>query len=226
MIYFDKVSKVYSPTSVALDNVSISIEPKEFVSLVGQSGAGKSTLLKLLLAEEKPTSGAVFFESVNIHTLPRKKLPFLRRKIGTIFQDCRLLPNKTVYENIAFAMEAASREPADIEKSVPHVLDLVDISDKSSRFPSELSGGECQRVAIARAIINQPDVLIADEPTGNLDPINTKEIIRIFERINELGTTIVIATHDKAVINSLGKRVITLEAGKVIRDEKRGKYTL
>ena len=226
MIYFDKVSKVYSPTSVALDNVSISIEPKEFVSLVGQSGAGKSTLLKLLLAEESPTSGAVFFESVNIHTLPRKKLPFLRRKIGTIFQDCRLLPNKTVYENVAFAMEAAGREPGEIEKSVSQVLNLVGLSDKNFRFPSELSGGECQRVAIARAIINQPDVLIADEPTGNLDPINTEEIIRIFERINELGTTIILATHNKSVIDSLGKRVITLEAGKVIRDNKKGKYHL
>ena len=226
MIYFDKVSKVYSPTSIALDNVSISIEPKEFVSLVGQSGAGKSTLLKLLLAEESPTSGAVFFESVNIHTLPRKKLPFLRRKIGTIFQDCRLLPNKTVYENVAFAMEAAGREPGEIEKSVSQVLNLVGLSDKNFRFPSELSGGECQRVAIARAIINQPDVLIADEPTGNLDPINTEEIIRIFERINELGTTIILATHNKSVIDSLGKRVITLEAGKVIRDNKKGKYHL
>lgn len=226
MIYFDKVSKIYSPTSIALDNVSISIEPKEFVSLVGQSGAGKSTLLKLLLAEESPTSGAVFFESVNIHTIPRRKLPFLRRKIGTIFQDCRLLFNKTVYENIAFAMEAAGREPEDIEKSVPSVLGLVSLFDKESRFPSELSGGECQRVAIARAIINQPNVLIADEPTGNLDPANTKEIIRIFEKINELGTTIILATHNKTVIDSLGKRVITLEAGKVIRDDKRGRYHL
>lgn len=226
MIYFDKVSKIYSPTSIALDNVSISIEPKEFVSLVGQSGAGKSTLLKLLLAEESPTSGAVFFESVNIHTMPRRKLPFLRRKIGTIFQDCRLLFNKTVYENIAFAMEAAGREPEDIEKSVPSVLGLVSLFDKDSRFPSELSGGECQRVAIARAIINQPNVLIADEPTGNLDPANTKEIIRIFEKINELGTTIILATHNKTVIDSLGKRVITLEAGKVIRDDKRGIYHL
>lgn len=226
MIYFDKVSKIYSPTSIALDNVSISIEPKEFVSLVGQSGAGKSTLLKLLLAEEHPTSGTVFFESVNIHTLPRQKLSFLRRKIGTIFQDCRLLSNKTVYENIAFAMEASGRETEDIEKSVPHVLELVGLLDKNSRFPSELSGGECQRVAIARAIINQPDVLIADEPTGNLDPVNTKEIIRIFEKINELGTTIILATHNKSVIDSLNKRVITLEAGKVIRDNKKGKYTL
>lgn len=224
MIYFDKVSKVYSPTSIALDNVSISIEPKEFVSLVGKSGAGKSTLLKLLLAEESPTSGAVFFESVDIHSIPRHKLPFLRRKIGTIFQDCRLLSNKTVYENIAFAMEASGKETEDIEKTVPHVLDLVGLLDKNSRFPSELSGGECQRVAIARAIINQPDVLIADEPTGNLDPINTKEVIRIFEKINELGTTIIIATHDKSVIDSLNKRVITLEAGKVIRDNKKGKY--
>lgn len=224
MIYFDKVSKVYSPSSIALEEVSLSIEPKEFVSLVGHSGAGKTTLLKLLLAEEFPTAGAVYFESVNIRTLPRRKLPLLRRKIGTVFQDYRLLSNKTVYENVAFAMEASGKKPKEINEGVPSVLDLVDLVDKASRFPNELSGGERQRVAIARAIINQPDVVIADEPTGNLDPVSTMEVVGILEKINKLGTTIILATHNKSIIDSLGRRVVTLEKGKIIRDEKKGKY--
>ncbi|NUQ56963.1 MAG: cell division ATP-binding protein FtsE [Candidatus Paceibacter sp.] len=224
MIFFDKVSKIYSPNSVALDEVSLSVEQGEFASLVGQSGAGKTTLLKLLLAEECPSSGTVYFESVNVHSLSRKKMPLLRRKIGTVFQDFRLLSNKTVYENAAFAMEAAGKTPAEIEDSVPYVLELVDLVDKASRFPNELSGGECQRVAIARAIVNRPDVIIADEPTGNLDPRNAAEVVSILEKINKLGTTVLLATHNKSIIDSLGKRVITLEKGKVIRDDKKGKY--
>lgn len=226
MIYFDKVSKVYSPTSVALDDVSFTVGPKEFVSIVGQSGAGKSTLLKLLLAEEKPTSGKVFFESNDIHALSRKELPYIRRRIGVVFQDYRLLPKKTAFENVAFAMEASGKSDEEIATDVPHVLELVGLMDKAWHFPHELSGGEKQRVAIARAIIVRPDILIADEPTGNLDPKNTWEIISLLEKINGLDTTVILATHDKGVIDSLRRRVITLDNGKLVRDEQKGKYVL
>ena len=226
MIYFDKVSKVYPPSMVALQDISFTVEPKEFVSLIGQSGAGKTTLLKLLLAEEKPTEGTIFFESVNVNDFPRSKLPELRRRIGVVFQEFRLLSNKTTFENVAFAMEASGRTPEEINRDVPHVLELVDLVEKANHFPHELSGGERQRVAIARAIINQPDVILADEPTGNLDPLNTWEIIRILKKINELGTTIILATHNKSIIDSLGRRVITLEKGKIVRDDKEGRYVL
>lgn len=226
MIYFDHVSKVYSSTSVALDDVSFAVEPQEFVSLVGQSGAGKSTLLKLLLAEEKPTSGKVFFESLDVHKLSNGELPAVRRRMGVVFQDYKLLPTKTAYENVAFAMEAAGRSDEEIASDVPQILELVGLMSKAWHFPSELSGGELQRVAIARAIVNRPDVVIADEPTGNLDPLNTWEIIGLLEKINELDTTVILATHDKEVINSLKRRVITLEQGRVTRDEKRGRYVL
>ena len=226
MIYFDHVSKVYSPTSAALEDVSFAVEPQEFVSIVGQSGAGKSTLLKLLLAEEKPSSGKVFFESLDVHRISNGELPRVRRRMGVVFQDYKLLPTKTAYENIAFAMEAAGKTEEEIQQDVPQVLELVGLMDKAWHFPSELSGGELQRVAIARAIVNRPDVVIADEPTGNLDPINTWEIINLLEKINELGTTVILATHDKEVINSLKRRVVTLEKGRVVRDEKRGRYVL
>ncbi len=226
MIYYDRVSKKYPGDSVALDEVSFSVEPGEFISIVGHSGAGKTTLLKMLLAEEQPTSGAVFFESTNMHTIGKKELNAIRRKMGTVFQDFRLLPTKTAYENIAFAMEAAGREEEDIRSDVPHVLELVDLGDKMWNFPGELSGGERQRVAIARAIVNQPDVIIADEPTGNLDPINTYEVVQILKRINDLGTTVILTTHNKGVVESVGKRVITMDRGKVIRDDREGKYIL
>lgn len=226
MIYFDNVTKIYSDNSVALDGVTLSIEPKEFVSIVGHAGAGKTTLLKMILAEETPTSGAVFFESVNIHTIPRAKLHTLRRQLGTVFQDFRLIPHKTAYENIAFAMEASGRTDEEIAGDVPHVLELVDLTDKAWNFPRELSGGERQRVAIGRAIVNQPDVLLADEPTGNLDPINTYQVVEILKRINELGTTVVLTSHNKGVIDSLGKRVITMDNGRVVRDDKEGRYVL
>lgn len=226
MIYYDRVSKIYPGDSAALSDVSFSIEPGEFISIVGHSGAGKTTLLKMLLAEEQPTTGSVFFESTNIHAVGKKELNALRRKMGTVFQDFRLLPNKTAYENIAFAMEAAGRDEADIRSDVPHVLELVDLGDKMWNFPGELSGGERQRVAIARAIVNQPDVIIADEPTGNLDPINTYEVVQILKRINDLGTTIILTTHNKGVVESVGKRVITMDRGKVIRDDREGKYIL
>ncbi|MFA7252462.1 MAG: cell division ATP-binding protein FtsE [Candidatus Paceibacterota bacterium] len=226
MIYFDKVSKVYSDDSVALSDVSLTIKPNEFVSIVGHSGAGKTTLIKMILAEEKPTDGEVFYESVNVHKLKGKEMTELRRKIGTVFQDFRLLPNKTVYENIAFAMEAAGRTDEEIEADVPHVLELVDISQKIYSFPSELSGGEKQRVAIARAIVNQPEVIIADEPTGNLDPANAHEIIQILKKINDLGTTVILTTHNRGVVDNLGKRVISMQNGKIIRDDKSGGYVL
>ncbi len=228
MIYFDKVSKIYSkePSGVVLDDVSFAVEPSEFVSIVGQSGAGKTTLLKLLIAEDKPTKGRVFFGSVNIHSIPQDELPAIRRRIGVVFQDFRLLSNKTAYENISFAMEAAGKSNKEIDDSIPQVLELVNLMDKASHFPGQLSGGERQRVAIARAIVNQPEVVIADEPTGNLDPLNSWEIVQIFKKINELGTTVIMATHNKSVIDSLGKRVITLENGKIIRDDKKGRYVL
>ena len=228
MIYFDNVSKVYrnGVESTALDCVTLSIEPKEFVSIVGHAGAGKTTLLKMILAEERPSSGTVFFESTDIHKIPRAKLHDLRRKIGTVFQDFRLIPGMTAFENIAFAMEAAGRSDEEIEGDVPHVLELVDLAEKAHSFPHELSGGERQRVAIGRAIVNQPDVLLADEPTGNLDPINTYQVVEILKRINELGTTVVLTSHNKGVIDSLGRRVITMDSGHVVRDDKEGRYIL
>lgn len=226
MIYFDNVSKIYGDNTAALDNVSLLIKPKEFVSIVGQSGAGKTTLIKMLLGEERPTFGVVLFEEIDIHTLKKSSLNDYRRRIGTVFQDFRLLAHKNVYENIAFAMEAAGRNEEEIAVDVPHVLELVDLGNKLWNFPHQLSGGEKQRVAIARAIVNQPDVIIADEPTGNLDPVNTYEIIQILKKINDLGTTVILTTHNKGVIDSLGKRVITMENGKVARDDKTGKYIL
>jgi cell division transport system ATP-binding protein len=226
MIYFDKVSKIYDDSTKALDGVSFSIAPNEFVSIVGHSGAGKTTLLKMLLAEEEPTDGSVFFESADVNKINRKEIPVFRRRIGTVFQDFKLLPNKTAYENIAFAMEAAGKNDEEIASDVPQVLELVDLGDKIWNFPHQLSGGERQRVAIARAIVNQPDLLIADEPTGNLDPINTHDIIQTLKKINNLGTTIILTTHNRGVIDSIGKRVITMEDGKVIRDDENGKFIL
>jgi cell division transport system ATP-binding protein len=226
MIHFDNVTKVYDDDTVALDSVKFRIAPQEFVSIVGHSGAGKTTLLKLILAEEKPTEGAVFLESTDIHSLPKRDIVSMRQRIGTVFQDFRLLPGKTVYENIAFAMEAAGRHDDEIRADVPHVLELVDLGHKAFNFPNELSGGEKQRVAIARAIVNQPDILIADEPTGNLDPISTHDIVAILKRVNDLGTTVILTTHNKGVIDSLGRRVITMEDGRVVRDDQEGRYVL
>lgn len=226
MIYFDKVSKIYQDESIALDEVSFGVEPNEFITIVGHSGAGKTTLMKMLIAEDKPTEGAVFFESANIHKLKKNQMNKLRRRIGMVFQDFRLIPNKTAYENIAFAMEAAGRTDTEISSDVPHVLELVDLGKKIWSFPHELSGGEKQRVAIARAIVTQPDIIIADEPTGNLDPINTYEIIKILQKIHKLGTTVLLTTHNKGVVEEIGGRVITMEKGKIIRDDKNGKFVL
>jgi len=226
MIYFDKVTKIYPGDTVALSGVTFGVEPGEFLSVVGHSGAGKSTLLKMILAEDVPTEGNVFFESVDLKSVLPKHIPAIRRRMGCVFQDHRLLPDKTAFENIAFTMEAAGRDDDEIASDVPHVLDLVGLTPKMWNFPGEMSGGERQRVAIARAIVNQPDILIADEPTGNLDPLSTFEIIQIFKKINDLGTTVILTTHNKGVIDNLGKRVITLENGKIIRDEKEGRYII
>lgn len=226
MIYFNNVSKVYGEDSVALDDITMTVSAGEFVSVVGHSGAGKTTLVKMILADDAPTAGTVFFESINIHKLKNKDLTNLRRRIGVVFQDFKLLPNKTAYENIAFAMEAAGKTDDEIASDVPHVLELVDLENKANHFPRQLSGGEQQRLAIARAIINQPELIIADEPTGNLDPINTHEIVQILKKINDLGTTVILTTHNRSVVDSIARRVITLEKGKIIRDDKEGKYVL
>ena len=224
MIYINNITKKYNEERASLDSVDLTISRGEFVSIVGHSGAGKTTLVKLILAEEEPTEGFIFFESVDIHSLRDSELNKLRRKIGVVFQDFRLLPNRTAYENISFAMEAAGKTDEEMDSDIPYVLDLVNLSDKASHFPHQLSGGEKQRVAIARAIINQPEFIIADEPTGNLDPINTQEVIHILKKINDMGTTVLLTTHNPNVIDSIGKRVITLEKGKIIRDDKDGKY--
>ncbi len=229
MIIFQNVSKYYKNNennASALEDISFTVNPKEFVSLVGKSGAGKSTIIKLLIGEEKPSKGRVIFGSYDVNKLKSTDLPKLRRHIGVIFQDFRLLNNKTTYENVAFALEVAGRTQEEIEKFVPQALDMVGLKDKAKNFPKELSGGEKQRAAIARAMINNPDVVVADEPTGNLDPINTWEIIRLLLKINELGTTIVLATHNKDIINFLERRVISLDNGRIIRDEDKGKYML
>ncbi len=226
MIYFDKVSKIYPDDSVALDTVSFTIEPNEFVTVVGHSGAGKTTLIKMIIAEDFPTHGAIFFESKNIHSMRKKEMSTLRRRIGTVFQDFRLIPNKTAYENIAFAMEASGKTDKEIKSDVPYILELVNLGEKMWNFPHQLSGGEKQRVAIARAIVNQPHIIIADEPTGNLDPVNAHEIIKILQKIHKLGTTILLTTHNKGVVDTVGGRVLTMEKGKLIRDDKEGKYIL
>jgi cell division transport system ATP-binding protein len=226
MLYFDRVSKEYDNGIKVLDDISLTVHKGELVSIVGHSGAGKTTLIKLLLAEEHPSEGTVSFHSDNIHKLKGSDMVKYRRKIGVVFQDFRLIPNKTAYENVAFAMEAAGKHDDDIEEDVPHVLDLVDLKDKMHHFPHQLSGGEQQRVAIARAIINRPEIIIADEPTGNLDPLNTYDIVQILKKINDLGTTVILTTHNKGIVDNLGRRVITMEDGRVTRDQKSGKFTM
>ena len=226
MIKFQNISKVYPPTTVALDDVSFEIKENEFVSIVGRSGAGKTTLLKLILAEEKPTQGRIFFGSQDLSEIESEDLPQLRRKIGAVFQDYKLLPSKTAYENIAYIMEVIGVSDLEISRDVSQVLEIVGLTEKANNFPAELSAGERQRVAIARALIHRPAVILADEPTGNLDPYNTLEIIRLLLKINELGTTVVLATHNRETVNSIEKRVITLEGGKIIRDEEKGRFTL
>jgi cell division transport system ATP-binding protein len=226
MLYFDRVSKEYDNGNRVLDNISLTVHKGELVSVVGHSGAGKTTLIKLLLAEEGPTEGTVSYNSDDIHSLRGRDMTNYRRKIGVVFQDFRLIPNKTAYENVAFAMEAAGRHDDEIAEDVPHVLDLVDLKNKMHHFPHQLSGGEQQRVAIARAIINRPEIIIADEPTGNLDPLNTYDIVQILKKINDLGTTVILTTHNKGIVDNLGRRVITMEDGRIVRDQKSGRFTM
>jgi len=231
MISFVNVTKIYPVrgcrlASRAVDNVSFRVNEKEFVSIVGKSGCGKTTLLKLILAEEYPTNGRVFFDGQDVHKIKRARLPLLRRRIGTVFQDYKLFPKKTTYENVAYTLEVMGAAEEEIKRDVPQVLNIVGLADKASNFPSELSGGEQQRATIARALVHRPDVILADEPTGNLDPYNSFEVIRLLVKIYKMGTTVVLATHDKEVINSLGKRVITLDEGRIIRDEERGKFVI
>ncbi len=223
MLHFEKVHKEYKNGVGVLTDIELTIEEGELVSIVGHSGAGKSTLIKLLLGEESPTTGHVYFHNKPISKLKGREMLDYRRKIGVVFQDFRLIPYKTAYENIAFAMEAAGKSDDEIKEDVPHVLSLVDLADKMHSFPHELSGGQKQRVAIARAIVNRPEIIIADEPTGNLDPVNTYDIVQILKKINDLGTTVVLTTHNKGIIDHLSRRVITMENGKIVKDEKHKK---
>ena len=226
MIVFQSVSKLYSGSAPALEDITFKVDPGEFVCLVGKSGSGKTTIIKLLTGEEKPSKGRVFFGQYEVNKLGSKELPPFRRHVGVVFQDFKLLPMKNTYENVAFALEAAGRSQEEIKELVPQVLDMVGLSDKLGNFPHELSGGEKQRVAIARAMVHRPEVIIADDTTGNLDPFNTWEIINLLQKINQLGTTLILATHDKEIVNNLDRRVVTLDRGRIIRDEERGKYIL
>ena len=224
MIRTVDVIKDYSTGNRALDGLSIDIEKGEFVFVVGPSGSGKSTFIKLLTKEEEPTSGDIFVAGKNLATLPRWRVPYLRRNVGCVFQNFKLLPNKTVFENVAFGLEVINRPRSVINKQVPQILELVGLGEKLDRFPDELSGGEQQRVSIARAFVNRPLILLADEPTGNLDPATSVGIMRLLDRINRTGTTVVMATHDHAIVDSMRRRVIELEDGHVVRDQTRGIY--
>lgn len=226
MIRLQHVIKQYSKESMGLHDVSLTVDAGEFVSIVGQSGTGKTTLIKLLIAEEKPTSGIVEIGGWDISRISYKDVPLLRRQIGVIFQDFKLLEKKTVGENVAFALQVAGESSSRIRDVVPRVLDIVGLAHKSERYPTQLSGGEQQRVAIARSLVHRPKILVADEPTGNLDSINTHDIIEMLKKINDFGTTIVLVTHNRDVVNQLKKRVITLHDGKVVVDEKHGRYQL
>jgi cell division transport system ATP-binding protein len=227
VILLDRVSKTYNRKgAAALERISLHIEPKEFVIIVGASGAGKSTLLKLLTREEKPTSGKIIVGGIDYERLKDKDVPRLRRKIGVVFQDFKLLPNKTVFENVAFALEIIGISSKEIKHTVPRVLDIVGLKGKEKSMPQELSGGERQRVAIARAIVRQPKILIADEPTGNLDPKHAWDVIRVLEKINKYGTTVLLTTHNQEIVNKLKRRVITIADGKIASDHASGAYTL
>ncbi|HEX2032276.1 MAG TPA: cell division ATP-binding protein FtsE [Actinomycetota bacterium] len=224
MIKTEHVTKVYKDSVVALEDVSIEVSKSEFVFVVGPSGSGKSTFIRLLLKEEEPTRGNIFVAGKNIANLSPWKVPFLRRNIGTVFQDFKLLPDKTVFENVAFALEVIGKPRNVVERRVPEILELVGLGDKLNNYPEELSGGEQQRVSIARAFVNRPLILLADEPTGNLDPSTSVEIMKLLDRINRTGTTVIMATHDNAIVDAMRRRVIELEKGQVIRDQARGVY--
>ncbi len=226
MILLDRVSVMYPNKTVALSGISLHINPKEFVTIVGASGAGKSTLIRLLIKEELPTSGKIIVGSIDYDTIDKSNIPHLRRRIGVVFQDFKLLPNMTVFENVAFALEVSGVTSGEIKRAVPKILQLVGLSEKMHSYPSELSGGEKQRTAIARALVRNPKILIADEPTGNLDPKNSWDIIELLLKINKFGTTVLLTTHNKEIVDALKKRVITINRGRVVKDEKVGKYSL
>ena len=226
MILFDRVTKIYPNKSVALSGLNLHIQPKEFVTIVGSSGAGKSTLIKLMTREEVQTSGKIVVGGVDYDTIPLRNVPHLRRRIGVVFQDFKLLPNRNVTENVAFALEVGGVRSREIKRAVPKVLQLVGLTAKRNNFPAELSGGERQRVAIARALVRQPKILIADEPTGNLDPKNAWEIIDLLLKINRYGTTVLLTTHNKEIVNALKRRVITINRGRIVKDEQEGRYAV
>lgn len=226
IIRFENVTKTYQNDISVLKNINLVIYPGEFLSLVGASGVGKSTLLKLIYAEEIPTEGEVYFNERPVTQINRKHLPYYRRNIGTVFQDFKLLPNKTAFENVAYALEVDGRSQEEIDAEVPEILEIVGLGTKMNKFPHQLSGGEQQRVSLARALIHRPKVIIADEPTGNLDPVSSNEIIRLLLEINSFGTTIILATHNKGIVDKLGKRVINISNEHIAHDESKGKYML
>jgi cell division transport system ATP-binding protein len=225
MIRFVDVTKIYSNGVIGLRNTTVKIDKGEFVFIIGSSGSGKSTFLKLIMHEEMPTEGEVYVNGYSVHDMPHSEIPYLRRSLGVVFQDFRLLPNKTAYENVAFAMQIVEATSREIRRQVPLALGLVGLSKKAKAYPNQLSGGEQQRVVLARALVNNPSVLIADEPTGNLDPKTSKEIMALLEEINQRGTTVVVATHEKDLVDSMKKRVIVLERGDIKSDEKKGSYS-
>lgn len=224
MIRFDNVSKIYPGDFVALENINLFIKKGEFVSIIGHSGSEKSTLLKLIYAEEQSTNGCVYFNDRPLDAINRKHLPFFRRNIGTVFQDFKLLMQRTVYENVAYALEVSDNSEDEIKELVPEILDIVGMSDKMGKYPSQLSGGEKQKVCLARALVCKPLVIIADEPTGNLDPTSTWEIIQLLVKINSMGTTVLLASHNKSIVDKLNRRVVELERGRLVRDNAKGKY--
>ena len=224
MIRFDNVTKVYGNDTVALERVNLEIDPGEFVFLVGASGSGKSTIVRLVLKESEASAGAIYVNGTRLSSISRRRIPRHRRNIGCVFQDFKLLPNKTAAENVAYAMEVTGQRRRTIRTKVPQILDLVGLSEKTSKFPDQLSGGEQQRVSIARAFVSQPPILIADEPTGNLDPDTSVGIMQLLHRINRIGTTVLVATHDKEMVDVMRKRVVALEDGKIVRDKVKGAY--
>ncbi|MEX0832670.1 MAG: cell division ATP-binding protein FtsE [Actinomycetota bacterium] len=224
MISVQHCSKIYKGAVAALDNVSVEVEKGEFVFIVGPSGSGKSTFIRLLLKEEEPSQGSIYVAGKSLANLSSWKVPFLRRNLGTVFQDFKLLSDRTVFQNVAFALEVIGKPKHVVDQRVPEILDLVGLGDKLNNYPDELSGGEQQRVSLARACVNRPLVLLADEPTGNLDPATSVDIMKLLDRINRIGTTVVMATHDSAIVDAMRRRVVELDGGKVVRDQERGVY--
>lgn len=224
MVDFNQVSKLYKDNSLALDNINLEVREGEFISIVGPSGAGKSTLLKLISAEEAPSEGEVYFNGVLVNKIKKRKLPYHRRAIGNVFQDSKLLHQKTVFENVAYALEVIGAPTEEIEEDVPQILEIVGMGEKMEKFPNQLSGGEKQKVAMARALIHKPIIILADEPTGNLDPVSSMEIVELLLKINELGTTVLLASHDQDIVNKAQKRVLVMDKGKIVNDYAKGKY--